>query len=201
MDDIKPMAIVFASHDGQTRLIMARLAWQIEALGQPVQLYDLGAQSPSRAVLEESSFIVLAAPVRYGFHLAPLSRFLRRQGEWLRQRHLAVISVNLTARKKGKHTPKTNPYLRRFVRRHRLNPVAQAVFAGRLAYPLYKWWERLALRFIMMISGGPTDPDAMHDYTDWQAVDRFAHHLIDVRTLLMVRENLKLDFSMNKEQI
>lgn len=48
-----------------------------------------------------------------------------------------------------------------------------AVFAGKLDYPRYGFWDRQMIRLIMWMTGGPTDPHAVVDYTDWQQVEAF----------------------------
>jgi menaquinone-dependent protoporphyrinogen oxidase len=51
------------------------------------------------------------------------------------------------------------------------------VFAGKLDYPRYRWFDRQMIRLIMALTGGPTDPTTVVDYTDWAAVDGFAGEL------------------------
>jgi menaquinone-dependent protoporphyrinogen oxidase len=46
--------------------------------------------------------------------------------------------------------------------------------AGRLDYRRYGWRDRQIIRFIMWMTGGPTDPETNIEYTSWPAVDEFA---------------------------
>lgn len=55
--------------------------------------------------------------------------------------------------------------------------MATAAFAGRLDYPVYRWSDRQIIRFIMLITGGPTDSTQCIEYTDWPSVDAFAAEL------------------------
>ena len=48
-----------------------------------------------------------------------------------------------------------------------------AIFAGKLNYPIYNWLDRNIIRLIMRLTGGPTDPDTVMEFTDWQKVDAF----------------------------
>ncbi|MDH5211994.1 MAG: menaquinone-dependent protoporphyrinogen IX dehydrogenase, partial [Betaproteobacteria bacterium] len=48
-----------------------------------------------------------------------------------------------------------------------------AVFAGMLDYPRYGFWDRQIIRFIMLLTRGPTDPRAVVEFTDWSMVDAF----------------------------
>jgi menaquinone-dependent protoporphyrinogen oxidase len=90
----------------------------------------------------------------------------------------AYFSVNIVARKPGKDRPETNPYVRNFLRRVAWRPQRVEVFAGRLDYPRYGVCDRLIIRFIMLLTGGPTSPDTVVEFTDWQRVDAFAAALV-----------------------
>jgi menaquinone-dependent protoporphyrinogen oxidase len=48
------------------------------------------------------------------------------------------------------------------------------VFAGDLHYQRYSAFDRNVIRFIMWLTKGPTDPQTQVEYTDWDAVERFA---------------------------
>ncbi|HEY5896659.1 MAG TPA: flavodoxin domain-containing protein, partial [Burkholderiales bacterium] len=81
----------------------------------------------------------------------------------------------IVARKPNKNTPETNPYLRKFLRQISWRPRQLAVFAGKLDYPKYGFWDRHIIRFIMLLTSGPTDPSTVVEFTDWKQVERFAH--------------------------
>ena len=74
-----------------------------------------------------------------------------------------------------------NAYLRKTIARHRLTPALAVAFAGRLDYRRYSWRDRLIIRFIMLLTGGPTDPDTEVEYTSWSAVDDFADAIAALR--------------------
>lgn len=122
--------------------------------------------------------VVIGASIRYGFHRYAICRFMRsRKGE-LQARRCAFFSVNLVARKPAQASVETNPYMRHFLRQIGWFPVMMAVFAGKLDYPRYGCLDRLMIRLIMWITGGPTDPATVIDYTDWPSVDQFAAELM-----------------------
>jgi menaquinone-dependent protoporphyrinogen oxidase len=54
------------------------------------------------------------------------------------------------------------------------------VFAGKLDYPRYGFWDRQIIRFIMLLTKGPTDPRAVVEFTDWHEVERFARTVSDM---------------------
>ena len=86
--------------------------------------------------------------------------------------------MNVVARKPEKNTPETNPYLQKFLRRISWQPQNLAVFAGKIDYPRYDFLDRLAIRFIMWMTKGPTDPSAVVEFTDWDKVDEFARRVV-----------------------
>ena len=54
-------------------------------------------------------------------------------------------------------------------------PRQVAVLAGKIDYPRYGFPDRTIIRGIMWLTGGPTDPRTMADFTDWQKVDAFGN--------------------------
>jgi len=150
---------------------------------------DVAAAAP--ADLSAASVVVLVAAVRYGRHLPEADRFLAAYRSLNFLPPLALASVNLTARKPAKTTAMANPYLRKVIARHRLTPALAVAFAGRLDYRRYGWLDRQIIRFIMLVTRGPTNPDTCVEYTSWHAVDEFADRIADlVRAENLIRVGL-----------
>ncbi|AOY01818.1 menaquinone-dependent protoporphyrinogen IX dehydrogenase [Jeongeupia sp. USM3] len=172
---METLLICYASRDGQAAKIAGRIA--ARRIGGVVQCCDLSRRQPAAAELAGAGAVVVIAAVRYGRHLPEAEHFLQREAAMLKRKPLAIASVNLSARKPGRHGAEGNAYLRRWLARHALQPALATAFAGRLDYPRYRWFDRLMIRLIMAMSGGPTDPAAVVEYTDWAAVDAFADAL------------------------
>lgn len=170
------IAIYFASHDGQTSKIVGRIAEHLATYEVDASLTDLSIGLPS-AVDTQADLILLAAAIRYGFHLRTARVFLKRLRAELLDEHIAVISVNLTARKPGRQTAEGNVYLRNWLKRTGLRPALAAAVAGRLDYPAYRWFDRMMIQAIMTISGGPTHRNTAVEYTDWDEVEKLAAEL------------------------
>ena len=136
---------------------------------------------PTPEDLTAASLIVLVAAVRYGKHLPEADQFLTTYRSLVSPPPLALASVNLTARKPEKTTATGNAYLRKTIARHRLAPTLAVAFAGRLDYQRYNWRDRQIIRFIMLLTGGPTAPRTRVEYTSWQAVDEFAARIEELR--------------------
>jgi menaquinone-dependent protoporphyrinogen oxidase len=115
---------------------------------------------------------VIGASIRYGKHSRSIVDFIKGNRQLLDSKASAFFSVNIVARKPGKNTPETNPYLRKFLARTSWRPDQLAVIAGKLDYPRYGFFDRWMIRLIMLLTGGPTDPTTVVEFTDWQAPRR-----------------------------
>ena len=78
-----------------------------------------------------------------------------------------------------KNRPDTNPYLRKFLGQIAWKPTYLAVFAGKLDYPRYRPFDRFMIRLIMWMTKGPTDPNAVIEFTDWQQVEAFGRQVCE----------------------
>lgn len=167
--------IVYSTTDGHTLKICRRLRQVVEPSGATVDIVsvadadgvDLGAYDK----------IVVGASIRYGRHSKAIHDFIDARAEQLAAKPNAFFSVNIVARKPDKNRPETNPYLRKFLARIRWRPRLLAVFAGKLDYPRYRFLDRLMIRFIMLITRGPTDSHAVIEFTDWNEVEAFGRRV------------------------
>ena len=68
--------------------------------------------------------------------------------------------------------------MRKFLAQIRWRPQQVEVFGGKIEYPRYGFFDRNMIRLIMWITGGPTDPRSVTDFTDWTQVEAFARRLV-----------------------
>lgn len=167
--------ILYSTTDGHTRHICQHIQQRLEAAGHRVTLVSIINEVPDK--LDAFDKIVIGARIRYGLHQRQVFDFVREHQALLDSRPNAFFSVNIVARKPEKNRPETNPYLRKFLQRTLWKPKRLAVFAGRLDYPACRFYDRWAIQFIMWMTKGPTDPSTVVEFTDWQAVDRFAQEI------------------------
>jgi menaquinone-dependent protoporphyrinogen oxidase len=172
--------LVCSSTDGQTRKICERLRRIMQDAGDTVTLTMIEqAGEVAPAAFERA---VVGARIRYGRTDARVIGYANRHAAALNAMPSAFFSVNIVARKPDKNRADTNPYVQAFLRRVAWRPQSVEVFAGKLDYPRYGALDRLIIRFIMWLTGGPTAPDAVVEFTDWQRVDEFARTLCAIRT-------------------
>ena len=167
--------VLYSTVDGHTLQICQRLQQWLERDGHAVTVADL--KENAGVDLGPFDTVVVGASIRYGKHRPYVAQFLRARRAVLERKHCAFFSVNIVARKPNKNTPETNPYVRKFLKQIGWRPAALAVFAGKLDYPRYSFWDRQIIRFIMLLTKGPTDPNAVVEFTDWQQVEAFARTL------------------------
>lgn len=170
--------LAYSTTDGHTVRICERLQQVIEQQGHSATVVAL-AQAEA---LDLPAFdaIVIGASIRYGKHQPQVAQFIARHQALLERKANAFFSVNIVARKPEKNRPDSNPYLIKFLRQVSWRPKLLAVFAGKLDYPRYRFFDRLMIRFIMLMTQGPTDPTAVIDFTDWQQVEAFGRRLSEM---------------------
>lgn len=121
--------------------------------------------------------IVVGSSIRHGKHHAEVVDFVRTNRDLLERVPSAFFSVSLVARKPQKNTPQTNQYVRDFLAKSPWQPRLVGVFGGVLDYQRYGLFDRYAIRFIMMLTKGPTDLHTNVEFTDWEKVRAFARDL------------------------
>ena len=176
----QPVRVFYATRDGHARSIARVIVDRLGGNEISATATDLAESPPIPEELAAAPLVVLVAAVRYGRHLPEADRFMAAYGGLSAPPPLALASVNLTARKPDRGTAETNPYLRKLVARSPARPAAAIAIAGRLDYPRYRWWDRQIIRFIMWLTGGPTDPNTCVVYTSWRTVDAFALRLVEL---------------------
>jgi len=167
--------LLYSTTDGHTLKICSRLRQVIEQQGHAVTL--LAVDDAVGIDLSAFDTIVIGASIRYGHHGKAVIDFIKRHGAFLDSKPNAFFSVNIVARKPNKNQPDTNPYLRKFLRRIHWRPKMLAVFAGKLDYPHYRFFDRWMIRLIMWMTKGPTDPTAVIEFTDWAQVEAFGRRI------------------------
>ena len=157
---------------------MARTIIAYSTVGHEVEL----AAIDDGPVIDLAAFdkIVIGASIRYGKHRPQVTELINANQSILESKPSAFFSVNVVARKPEKNTPETNPYLKKYLQQISWQPENLAVFAGKIDYPSYGFLDRLAIRFIMWMTKGPTDPSAVVEFTDWGKVDEFARRVAEM---------------------
>ena len=166
--------IVYSSTDGHTKTICQQIANYLND-GSIVKLLPL--DEATKLDLTEFNTIILGASIRYGKHSNELYKFIELNKKILEEKESIFFSVNVVARKLEKNTIETNPYIKKFLKISKWTPKKIGVFAGKVDYPNYNFFDKHIIKFIMFITGGPTDTTKSYEFTDWSKVDDFAKEL------------------------
>ena len=164
------IAMIYSTTDGQTKTIFDYLKGDLKCS----HTVDLSPVSKAYQLdLINFDKVVLGASVRYGKHKPEVFKFVNSTREILAKKETFFFSVNVVARKSEKSTPSTNPYMIKFLQQSKWKPDHTEVFAGRVNYPVYSFFDRNIIRLIMYITKGPTDTSRCHEFTDWDNVKKF----------------------------
>ncbi len=172
---MKKTLIIYSTTDGQTKRICDRI---IEFSKRKTEITLCKIENASEIDLNQYRKIIIGASIRYGKHNPLVYEFVKVNKDELEKKSTAFFTVNVVARKKQKNQPDTNPYMNKFLELSGWQPDKLAVFAGRIDYPSYRFLDRLIIRFIMLITKGPTDTSQTYEFTDWSKVANFAKEVL-----------------------
>tara|TARA_B100000085_G_scaffold31170_1_gene25678 strand:+ start:699 stop:1220 length:522 start_codon:yes stop_codon:yes gene_type:complete len=167
--------IIYSSTDGQTKNICSRIG---EFLSNDIPAKIISLSDATKNDIEKYDRVIIGASIRYGKHRKELFEFIETNLDELTKKENAFFSVNVVARKSEKNTPETNPYMQKFLLKTSWVPQRLAVFAGKIDYPKYNFFDKQMIRFIMWLTKGPTNIKNTYEFTDWNKVDSFAKELI-----------------------
>ena len=166
--------IIYSTSDGHTKIICQRIKNFLND-GNLVELLSL--EDAKKFNISNFEKVIIGASIRYGKHSKELYKFINLNKNILNQKKSAFFSVNVVARKPDKNTAETNPYIKKFLKISKWKPNRIRVFAGKVDYPNYKFFDKYIIKFIMFITKGPTDTSQSYEFTDWSKVDDFALEL------------------------
>ena len=163
--------IIYSTTDGQTKHICERIK-NLSKENEKIKIISLNqALNQDISPYDE---ILIGASIRYGKHNKKIYSFISSNKILLDSKKTAFFSVNVVARKPEKDNSETNPYMIKFLKKSLWKPDRLAVFAGKVDYPSYSFFNKLVIRFIMYLTKGPTDISKSYEFTDWKKVEEFS---------------------------
>ena len=166
--------VIYSSTDGHTKTICERIKNFLDD-GNLSELTSI--EDAKKIDLYKFEKIIIGASIRYGKHSKELYNFIKLNKNILDKKKCAFFSVNVVARKPEKNTAETNPYINKFLKISKWKPNKLRVFAGKVDYPNYNFFDKYIIKFIMFITNGPTDTSKSFEFTDWSKVDDFSKQL------------------------
>ncbi len=166
--------LVYASTHGHTEKIALRVARALREEGAHVQMCDVA--SAAKLATSDYDGVIVGASVHGGRHQREIVDWVKRHAITLSAMPSAFFSVCLTAADDTAESHEaTRTYLDDLEDDTGWTPRKRVSFAGALQYREYDFATRLPMRLVMRRGQHPTDVTQDYDYTDWGAVDRFAH--------------------------
>lgn len=188
---MKPILVAYATREGHTREIAERIARALRERGLEGTLLDAEeAQKTGEPLgLERYAAAILASSVHAGRYDRSMEKLISRERDALERIPTAFISVSLT--EAGVENTEL-PEERRAEAARQLGEITEAFFektgwhpgrtqqvAGALMYSRYNLLVRWVMKRIAAREGGSTDTSRDHVYTDWDALDLFAHEFLE----------------------
>ncbi|WP_076416483.1 menaquinone-dependent protoporphyrinogen IX dehydrogenase [Shewanella sp. UCD-KL12] len=177
---MKSVLVLYYSRGGHTARISRAVAEQIESSGNKCTVMHISEAAKVGVDWSKYDCVALGACVLYGSYDKSVFAFTEKHQAALNDLPSSFYSVNVVARNPEKRVPENNKYLQKFIELSPWKPKDVKVIAGKVDYPSWRWWDRLAIQMIMKMTDGPTDPKSVIDYTDWDDVKVYANHLVSL---------------------
>lgn len=166
--------VAFHSVQGQAAKIAERIAQVLRDEGASVEV----AAVESALAPDGYDAVVLGDSIHEVHHSRELKRYLRDHASALDSVHTALFQVSLTSTNPDEeHTDTARSMVQELLDDTGFDPDIVGMFAGNLAYTKYGWFKKRLMRAIVKREGGSLDMTQDHEYTDWDAVEHFAHDI------------------------
>jgi menaquinone-dependent protoporphyrinogen oxidase len=176
--------ILYASLEGQTAKIAEVIADVLRNKEHQITIYS-GDHLPTDFNLDSFEAAILGGSIHMGRHPRYLNKFVNHNLDWLNSNTSAFFTVcmgiNSLQEKSRKEAAAYGEY---FISDTGWLPALTATFAGAVKYTQYNFVTRIIMKMIARREGGSTDTSRDHEYTDWDAVTRFAEQFAEKATNL-----------------
>ena len=184
---MKPILVLYATREGHTGRIAARLASTVRARGFSADVVD-AAQIPAGFCLDAYSAAIIAASVHRGLHEREIIDFVKHHRDELERIQTAFLSVSLseagaedstaTPRRRAQAAADVERMIADFLSETGWHPAKIKAVAGALRYSKYNFLLRFVMKRIAQRAGATTDTSKDHEYTGWAALDQLVDELV-----------------------
>jgi menaquinone-dependent protoporphyrinogen oxidase len=175
---MKSILVLYMSRGGHTARIARRICAAVEAAGGRAEMMDINEAVHEGVDWLRYDVLVLGAPVLYGTYDKSVLDFIAANKDRLDSAPNSFFNVSVVARSPAKATVEGNRYMQKFLQLSPWRPRDLKVVAGKVDYPSWTWYDTLMIQMIMKFTKGPTDRNAVIDYTDWDDVEAYGRHLL-----------------------
>ena len=166
--------VAYISAHGQTKKIAEAVAAALKDKGMSAEPVDI-KKTRGKIDARDLKGVFLGGYIHAGKYPGGLFRFVAGNRQVLSSIPVHFFTTCLAAKATGEESRKTmEGYLESFRKASGLTPATAAFFAGALPYTRYNPIVRAIMKKISESTGGDCDTTRDFEYTDWQAVKKFA---------------------------
>jgi menaquinone-dependent protoporphyrinogen oxidase len=167
--------IVYGTSYGQTRKVAEFLAERLRQQSASVEVREAG----SAGDVDPADFdgTIVASAMQMGAYRPAIVRYVRDHLAALTAKPSVFVSVSMAAANtlhREEAMAEIQKWLARFSEKSGWTPARIEHVAGGLPYTRYNFITRWFMRRIAEKEGNATDTTRDHEYTDWDALARFA---------------------------
>ncbi|QIZ78201.1 menaquinone-dependent protoporphyrinogen IX dehydrogenase [Ferrimonas lipolytica] len=174
--------IVYQSRGGHTSRVTRRLMETLHAAGSACEMMDIVEAQQEGFDWDKYDTVIVGCPVLYGDFDKRIKAFIAENQDKLEARTNGFFCLSVVARNPVKATVEGNRYIQKFLAEQTWKPQNLKVFAGKVDYPSWGFFDSLSIKLIMKMTKGPTASDTVIDYTDWNEVEAFGLQIHQART-------------------
>ena len=164
--------VIYATTYGQAANIARATGEELRRSGAESDVVEASARAPGPAGYDG---VIVVGSVHARGYQRPLRRWVRTHGDALQEKPSAFVSVCLGVLQRDPAVDRALGGIRdAFYTATGWRPALVAVVAGALPYTRYGLLTRWMMRRIVAKAKGDTDTSRDYEYTDWDAVRRFA---------------------------
>jgi menaquinone-dependent protoporphyrinogen oxidase len=167
--------IVYGTTEGHTAAIAERMATVFCSEGHDVEMHD-AKEVRKQTITGAYDGILVGGSVHAGEHQSSVREFVQRNRVLLERVPSAFFSVSLAAAETdAESVTELQTELEKFFGETGWRPTRVETIAGALVYTQYNFFVRHLMKLIVKRHAGmPLDTSRDYDFTDWEAVERFA---------------------------
>ncbi len=170
--------ILYGTDDGHTQKVAKRIADIVNGAGHESELLK-GRKASRDFSLEGYDAIIIGTSIHMGMHQLSVKQVVKKYKAEFEAIPTAYFCVCITAfSDKPEDKIQAKQYVDDFKKYTGLQPSCTAVFAGALRYPYYNFMKRFMVKLVARKLGADTDTSQVFEYTDWNAVERFANDFL-----------------------
>ena len=172
--------ILYGTDHGQTHKVAQHIADELKRADHQVELLA-GNKAGTNFSLEGFDGVIVGTSIHMDVHQISMRKLVKNHRDAFAQiPKSAHFCVCLTAFSRNpKDQAQVQKYIDDFAKYTGWQAKQMTAFAGALKYPDYNFVKRFAAKLLARKIGADTDTKGYYEYTDWDAVTRFAQEFAD----------------------